>query len=202
MMTDSIERGITLTEETGKKVFEALFGEVDLKSTQGLKKNMKNEIDNLERKAYREGFADGQEDTVASEEYKASLRGEGVLAIWNRLNELVDEKYGAYSSDDGELIAYEIDTEDFTNWMMELLGDCPFEVLGLECEDCHDYEPKVGDIVLDKAGHKCTVTNTDAHIHVIYPNGKTKKWDKTDEFTPTGERAQTVIGCGEIKEAH
>ena len=60
-----------------------------------------------------------------------------------------------------------------------------------ECEGEEEKhtELKVGDCVYDKSGNKCVVTNVDTHIHVIYGNGKTHKWKKSDYFQKFGSKA-------------
>ena len=45
---------------------------------------------------------------------------------------------------------------------------------------------KVGDCVIDCSGNRCLITNIDTHIHVLYENGKTHKWKKSDRFIKDG----------------
>lgn len=49
-------------------------------------------------------------------------------------------------------------------------------------DDDERYEPETLDVVLDPAGRKCVVLNTDTHYHVMYEDFKTHKWSKDAEF--------------------
>lgn len=187
-----------------ERIMKAIFGEelngdaYEVKSTKGIEKNMHNEIDNLVRKAYNEGYVKGREAGAKSvkmdEDKLAEIRGEGVLELWNTLNAMVDEKFLKKSEVLPE--AYVVDTRKFTDWMLDTLKSCPFELFEAD-EKCEEKSIEVGDIVLDPSGRKCTVTNTDTHIHVVYEDGKTHKWKKDAKFEQTGERAK-IIGYGEL----
>jgi len=48
---------------------------------------------------------------------------------------------------------------------------------------------QVGDSVYDEAGNVCVITNIGSHVHVIYTNGKTHKWNKRSKFVKTGRCA-------------
>ena len=160
-----------------------------LEKAQGVRKGINEQLDALERKAYKAGYEDGQKESRRlSEDEEGKLRGEGacmlagaIRTVYEKYREEVGAGfYGAYMT------------------VTELLKGCPIEFIGLAEEirkeeqakekageeaDSKPYEPKVGDTVKDRSGNECKVTNTDTHVHVLYPNGKTKKWDKTDRFT-------------------
>ena len=45
---------------------------------------------------------------------------------------------------------------------------------------------QVGDAVYDSSGNLCIISNIGSHIHVIYTNGKTHKWNKRSKFVKAG----------------
>lgn len=182
-----------------ERLLKNIFGE-DIRpdeptSTKGIEKNMHAEIDNLVRKAYEEGkkvgYKIGKNDVD-----EAGIRGEGVRAAWDALNDLIDKEYGIGEDEDGKPIGYEIEhPAEFVALIIDTLKTCPFEIMG-NCEEEEEEPPEraieMGDVVLDPSGNKCTVTNADTHIHVIYENGKTHKWKKTEKFTRIGEAKITL----------
>ena len=46
--------------------------------------------------------------------------------------------------------------------------------------------------VIDRSGNRCVILNTEKAIHVLYPNGKTHKWKKSDRLEPTGRFYSSV----------
>ena len=162
--------------------------------TQGVKRGINDQLNALERKAYQAGYEDGQKEVRAeakelTEDRKAELRGEGVCMLADSILSIYEiecRKAKLYTHDYRAIAAYEV--------FRELQDLCPIEFIdkvdeiwekeqAKAEEKSKPYEPKVGDTVLDKSGNECKVMNTDTHVHVLYPNGKTHKWDKSDRFT-------------------
>lgn len=166
---------------------------VEVKSTKGIERNMHEEIDNLVRKAYTEGRQDGMKEHKAVNDCSWA---KGVEDAWdciiNLLNTLGKDK--DIKSDERAVmraVAHTLEHTDAVDHTRSYVG-----VKNLKSDD-EDKPIEVGDVVLDKSGNECVVTNTDTHIHVIYPsNGKTMKWDKRAEFKPIGKR---VVGVGRIR---
>ena len=163
--------------------------EFELKATAGIERNMTEEIKNLRRKAYAAGHKDGY-----IEGRNASLDTE--TCSW--------EKGVKDSIEFLALTAYELsedsEVQDNIREAFDAIGAI-FEELDLlkmvrdfnkaraldEALGGEQYVPEVGDIVLDASDNRCTVTNTDTHIHVVYENGKTHKWRKCDKFKKVGK---------------
>lgn len=166
---------------------------VEVKSTKGIERNMHEEIDNLVRKAYTEGRQDGMKEHKAVNDCSWA---KGVEDAWdciiNLLNTLGKDK--DIKSDERAVmraVAHTLEHTDAVDHTRSYVG-----VKNLKSDD-EDKPIEVGDVVLDKSGNECVVTNTDTHIHVIYPsNGKTMKWDKRAEFKQTGKR---VLGVGKVE---
>ena len=175
----------------------------EVKSTKGIEKNMHEEISNIVRKAYLEGYAKGCEeckDTVNNCSWE-----KGVMDAWEAIIDITMGIADSIVSIDGEpfdsdkkcltalakVLASKDSVHD-TRWYVEERNR------GLYEED-EVYIPEVGDIVLDPSGNNCVVTNTDTHIHVLYmDNGKTHKWSKDTEFTKATDEIK-VIGIGRLE---
>ena len=169
---------------------------VEVKSTKGIERNMHDEITNLVRKAYTEGREDGMREhktiTDCSWEKGAKDAWDCIINLLNSLGKDEDIK-----SDDRAVmraVAHTLETTDAVGHTKSFVS---MRNLMTESEEDEDKPIEVGDVVLDKSGNECVVTNTDTHIHVIYPsNGKTMKWDKRAEFKQTGKR---VLGMGKVE---
>ena len=166
---------------------------VEVKSTKGIERNMHEEIDNLVRKAYTEGRQDGMREHKAVNDCSWA---KGVEDAWeciiNLLNSLgKDEDIKPDERAVMRAVAHTLEHTDAVGHTRSYVG-----VKNLKSDD-EDKPIEVGDVVLDKSGNECVVTNTDTHIHVIYPqNGKTMKWDKRAKFEQTGKR---VLGMGKVE---
>lgn len=162
-----------------------------VKSTEGIEKNMHEEIGNLVHKAYHEGFEDGAKaaDTLGNCSWE-----QGVKDAWGCVTSLIrcfadDDE----TSEENGAAAYaiagaleETDPLEYTRAYNEARADEPME-----------DEIKVGDLVIDPNGKECVITNMETHIHVIYPeSGKTHKWSRDTKFKPTGEH---IVGVGKVE---
>lgn len=167
----------------------------EVKSTKGIEKNMHEEIDNLVRKAYNEGFVDGK-NTVHS---MGNCSWEkGVQDAWDCVINTIELMSRDCDMKKEDRIVFRALTKalesddpiDFTRSFVEIRN--------LEADDEEDEEDEleVGDLVTDPSGNECIVTNIDTHIHVIYTDSlKTHKWKLDTEFKPTGLK---VVGFGRI----
>ena len=160
----------------------------EVKSTKGIERNMHEEIDNLVRKAYLEGFANGYKD--CKEERGEHLWKQGVIDSWNTVLAIID----GLAQNVGKDNTLSSDKEVLEALHTLLSNHNPVyetEFYIQECdEDEEKYEPQTGDICLDPIGNECVIGNTDTHIHVIYRNKKTHKWDKSAEFKWTGKKGE------------
>lgn len=166
----------------------------EVKSTKGIEKNMHEEIDNLVRKAYNEGFVDGKN---AVDALKGCSWEKGVTDAWecmcNTLNMMGKDK--AIKADERAVMramAHTFETSDPIGFTKSYVDVRNIE----EGEEDEEDELEVGDLVIDPSGNECIVTNIDTHIHVIYTDTlKTHKWKLDTEFKPTGLK---VVGFGRI----
>ena len=167
---------------------------VEVKSTKGIEQNMCSEIKNLVRKAYTEGRQDGMKEHKAVSDCSWA---KGVEDAWECIIDMLKMlgKDGDIASDDRTVmraVARTLENTDAIDHTRSYVG-----IKNLKIDVKEDKPIEVGDVVLDKSGNECVVTNADTHIHVIYPqNGKTKKWDKRAEFKQTGKR---VLGVGKVE---
>lgn len=167
---------------------------VEVKSTKGIERNMHEEIDNLVRKAYTEGRQDGMKEHKAVNECSWA---KGVEDAWGCIIDMLKMlgKDGDIASDDRTVmraVAHTLEHTDAVDHTRSYVG-----IKNLKVDVKEDKPIEVGDVVLDKSGNECVVTNADTHIHVIYPrNGKTMKWDKRAKFEQTGKR---VLGMGKVE---
>lgn len=134
-------------------------------------------IDDCVDKIYTCGLSEGKMEAFKEKESKA--RCEGVMDAWTAIQYLLKEA---------------LEENTVTQFLHTLACDCPFDLIAevkqkraeeeaeKEVEEEEIYIPKNFECVEDPSGHKCLVTNTDTHIHVLYPNGKTHKWDKVKGF--------------------
>lgn len=186
-------------EKLYERIFKSAPSEDAMpKSTKGIEKNMHAEIENLVRKAYNEGKAEGAR---LSEDRKAELRGEGVIELYGCLVQLIGNIiHDVYPIDDGKGPT-ELQRAEMLHKVLDLFDDkCPFDLINqADAEEAlREKQEKrdaieVGDIVEDCTGNRCTVTNTDTHIHVVYENGKTHKWDKDAVFLKVGKAKMMEI---------
>lgn len=167
----------------------------EVKSTKGIEKNMHSEIESLVRKAYNEGKEDGKK--ISASIGNCSWK-KGVTDAWECIIQLLntlgkDEDIKADERAVMRTIAHSFEHTDVVDHTRSYV-----EMRNLDADTEEENKPiEVGDVVLDRSGHRCVVTNTDTHIHVIYPqNGKTMKWDKRAKFTQTGKR---VLGLGKAE---
>lgn len=166
---------------------------IEVKSTKGIEKNMRSEIENLVRKAYEEGKADAEK--VARAMDKCSWE-QGVKDAWETIIDVFTllGNDGVLKANDRVVIRAMADilkTYDYIDATRRYV-----DAKNLE-EDKEEYVPKEGDVVLDPIGNECIITNIESHIHVIYiKNRKTHKWELDTEFKPTGKH---VVGIGKIE---
>ena len=175
----------------------------EVKSTKGIEKNMHEEIDNLVRKAYDEGFRHGMNSVDA---LKGCSWEKGVTDAWecvcNTLNMMGKDK--SIKADDRAVMramAHTFETSDpigFTKSYVDVRNiEEDEEDVDYEFNYSEEDELEVGDLVTDPSGNECIITNIDTHIHVIYTdNLKTHKWKLDTEFKPTGLK---VVGFGRIE---
>ena len=167
---------------------------VEVKSTKGIEQNMCDEIKNLVRKAYTEGRQDGMKEHKAISNCSWA---KGVEDAWECIVNLLNTlgKDDDIKSDERAVmraVAHTLEHTDAVDHTRSYVG-----IKNLKIDVKEDKPIEVGDVVLDKSGNECVVTNTDTHIHVIYPsNGKTMKWDKRAKFEQTGKR---VLGMGKVE---
>lgn len=167
---------------------------IEVKSTKGIEQNMCDEIKNLVRKAYTEGRQDGRKEHRAIVDCSWAI---GVEDAWECIVNLLNTlgKDDDIKSDERAVmraVAHTLEHTDAVDHTRSYVG-----IKNLKLDVKEDKPIEVGDVVLDKSGNECVVTNTDTHIHVIYPsNGKTMKWDKRAEFKQTGKR---VLGMGKVE---
>ena len=143
--------------------------------TKGVRKGINDQLDILERRAYEAGYAKGIADTVRSDE---AVLLDGAKAMHDAF--ITISHYNEQDKDGME----------FADLMSYLLTRCPKDILAIaerirsgEFEEAEEkYVPTVGDRVKDCSGRECKITNTDTHVHVLYNDGKTHKWKKSDEF--------------------
>lgn len=108
--------------------------------------------------------------------------------------------HDVYPIDDGKGPT-ELQRAEMLHKVLDLFDDkCPFDLINqADAEEAlREKQEKrdvieVGDIVEDCTGNRCTVTNTDTHIHVVYENGKTHKWDKDAVFLKVGKAKMMEI---------
>lgn len=162
----------------------------EVKSTKGIEKNMHEEIDNLVRKAYNEGFVDGKN---AVKSLNSCSWEKGVTDAWECVCHMLNMmgKDHDIKRDERAVIravSHTLETSDpidFTKSYVEFRN----------AEE--DEEIEVGDLVIDPSGNECIITNIGTHIHVIYTeNLKTHKWELGTEFKPTGLQ---VVGFGKVE---
>lgn len=175
---------------------------LDMKETRGLKSNMHSEIENLERKAYNKGYADGKKDAKTLTEAEESCSwSKGVMDAWEYLAdrfENVHDECGIFAVSAMRDLFVDLDPVSYVKAFVEERNKGK-----LQKEE--KYVPQENDLVLDPSGNECIVLSSDTHVHVVYPaNRKTHKWSKDTKFTKLGKAIvaipkQTVIGVGEIK---
>lgn len=174
----------------------------EVKSTKGIEKNMHEEIENLVRKAYNEGFVDGKN---AVNSLNSCSWEKGVTDAWecmiNTLN-MMGKDNNIKADDRAVMIAmaHTFETSDpigFTKSYVDIRNiEEDEEDVDYEFNYVEEDELEVGDLVIDPSGNECIVTNIDTHIHVIYTdNLKTHKWKLDTEFKPTGLK---IVGFGRI----
>lgn len=137
--------------------------------TEGVKKNIIESLDILERKAEKRGYLKGK-DEAFEEAYQRGLNEawEAVKWLWSHSFEM------------------------FNVCVIDVLyKHTPSEIIEVMRSSEKAEELHVGDEVIDPNGLKAIVLNTDTHYHLIYPhNGKTWKCPKDTELTKTGKRLE------------
>ena len=157
-------------------------------STRGIEKNMHAEIDVLVRKAYEEGYKIGySEGRDKHGEAEIEAWGKGVTDAFEYLEMLASDLVDL-AVDPKAANIYSFIRNTLQSKMVTAVNEVQEHV-----KRNKPYEPKKGDVVYDKSGNLCCATNTDTHIHVVYENGKTHKWDKTDKFTKASESASLFV---------
>ena len=60
-------------------------------------------------------------------------------------------------------------------------------------KELYDLKYSVGDYVRDISGDLCVITNVDTEVHVMYSDGKTRKWPRHTKFSRTGSNAPLLL---------